>query len=187
MEGAVVWWRDHRHDDAAKRFGPEALRKQGAFEIGVKAPARYRDEFQIMAGAGKAVVLSWQDMPEASNDEFLKLLREFPPALRPDKPDPKAKANVNRGQVEMFFVRNTAGPAWRKAVNDALDRNAKNLGGKSPDGLSRLRLLPAKGLSPKGWFARPAPPARPGSPVGKPRRWPGPRGAPSVTRTASTH
>ncbi len=149
LELALIMVKERRFDEAAKLFELDGIRKLGAFEIGVKEPARYRDQFQIMAGAGKAVVLAWQDMPEASNEEFLKLLGEFPPVTKLDKPEAKLKPNVVRGQLELFFVRNTAGPTWRKAVNEALDRNAKNLGGKLPDGLNRLRFIPAKGVMPK--------------------------------------
>ena len=104
-----------------------------------------------MSVAGRGIVLAWQDKAEASNEEFLKLLREYPPLLaKPDKPEAKAKAVLNRGQLEGFFIRNTSGPAWRKAVNEALDRNSKNLAGKMPDALNRLRFMPVKGPIAKG-------------------------------------
>lgn len=149
IELAMMLLREHRSDEAMKLFEPEALRKHGAFEIGIREPVRYKDQFQIMSLAGRAVVLAWQDMADASNEEFLKLLKEYPAVLKFEKPDPKAKPNLNRGQLEAFFVRNTAGPAWRKAVNEALDRNTKNTGGKMPEALNRLRFMPAKGLLPK--------------------------------------
>ncbi|WP_052640283.1 serine/threonine-protein kinase [Zavarzinella formosa] len=150
IEMAMIFLREHRYDEATKLFEPDALRKHGAFEIGVREPARYKDQFHIMSIAGKAIVLAWQDQPDASNEEFLKLVREYPPVLKFEKPDPKLKPNINRGQLEAFFVRNTSGPAWRKAVNEALDRNLKNSGGKMPETLNRLRFIPAKGLMPKG-------------------------------------
>jgi hypothetical protein len=46
--------------------------------------------------------------------------------------------------LEQFFYKATSGPNWKRAVGDAVERNAKNLGDKMPDELKRLRLLPAK-------------------------------------------
>ena len=151
IELALLCVRDHREEEALKLFEPESIRRFGAFDVAVREPARYRDPLHIMSVAGRGIVLAWQDKAEASNEEFLKLLREYPPLLaKPDKPEAKAKAVLNRGQLEGFFIRNTSGPAWRKAVNEALDRNSTNLAGKMPDALNRLRFMPVKGPIAKG-------------------------------------
>lgn len=144
LELAMICIRDQRHEEALKLFDADAIRKLGAFEEAIRKPNVYRDPLHIMSLAGRGIVLAWQDKTEASVDEFQKLIREYPLPPKSDKAEPKVKAVLNRGQLEGFFIRNTTGPTWRKAVNEALDRNAKNLGGKLPDGLSRLRFLPAK-------------------------------------------
>lgn len=150
IELGMIYLNDHRLDEAAKLFDAETIKKLGAFEIAQKEPTRYRDLLNIMSVAGKAIVLAWKDAAEESNKEFVKLVNEYPPMLKLEKLEPKIKLPMNRGQLEAFFVRNTAGPAWRRAVNEALDRNTKNLHGKMPEQLNRLRFIPAKGQLPKG-------------------------------------
>ncbi|HJZ58930.1 MAG TPA: hypothetical protein VKE74_28560, partial [Gemmataceae bacterium] len=96
---------------------------------------------------GRGIVLSHQDKPEESNREFLRLVQTYLPVkdVSAKAKDVPPKKQPNRGQLEQFFFRNTGGANWKRAVGEALDRNAKNLGAKMPNELKRLRMLPAKG------------------------------------------
>jgi hypothetical protein len=124
-------------------FDPEAVRKLGPVEALGKEP-RERDHVAVLCGLGRAIVLAYEDRADESNAEFLKVVTTFPP---PPKKDvvPKAK-DLRRGVLEQFFARSVPGANWKRAVGEALDRNEKNLGGKLPDELKRLRMLPAKGV-----------------------------------------
>jgi eukaryotic-like serine/threonine-protein kinase len=145
LELALLYVRDRRYDDAYKLFEPETLGKYAAFGTVAKEPARYREHLTIVGLLGRGIALSYLDRPEASNDEFLKLVRDYPPILSKIDKGVEPKKAMNRGQLESFFNRPDGGVKWKKALGDALDRNSKNLPGKMPDALTRLRLLPAKG------------------------------------------
>jgi eukaryotic-like serine/threonine-protein kinase len=121
---------ERRLEEALKLFDPVALQKLGALRTGKEGP-----QLAILSGLGRGVVLAHQDRPEESIAEFQKVVGKYPP---------KAKL-PNPGRLEAFFNRPIAGLHWRRAVGEALDRDEKNLGGKVPDELRRLRLLPAKG------------------------------------------
>jgi len=139
---AELYLKDRRFDEALKLFDPEAVRKLGAVQALAKEPAREREQVTILCGLGRAVVLAYEDKAEESNAELLKLVKAYPP---PKKDSPLPKGPRFGGQLEQFFARTVAGPRWKRAVGEALDRNEKNLGGKLPDELKRLRLLTAKG------------------------------------------
>ena len=139
---AELYLKDRRFDEALKLFDPEAVRKLGAVQALAKEPAREREQVTILCGLGRAVVLAYEDKAEESNAELLKLVKAYPP---PKKDSAVPKGQRSGGQLEQFFTRTEAGTHWKRAVGEALDRNEKNLGGKLPDELKRLRLLPAKG------------------------------------------
>jgi predicted Ser/Thr protein kinase len=143
LELAELYIEERRLDEALRLFDPEAVRRTGAFRAIGKELARDREQLVILSGLGRGVVLAQQDKAEESNAEFLKLVRNYPPP-KADLPAPKQKGGL-KGQLEAFFNRPIAGLHWRRAVGEALDRNEKNLGGKAPDELRRLRVLPAKG------------------------------------------
>jgi serine/threonine-protein kinase len=128
---------ERRLDEALKLFDLAALQKLGALKTGKEGP-----QLAILSGLGRGVVLAHQDKSDESIAEFQRVVGKFQP--KADSPAPKAKA-PNPGRLEGFFNRPVAGLHWRRAVGEALDRDERNLGGKIPDDLRRLRLLPAKG------------------------------------------
>ncbi|HKB04722.1 MAG TPA: serine/threonine-protein kinase [Gemmataceae bacterium] len=140
LELAELLIDDHKPDEALRLFDANALR---ALMTGAQGLNQH--QLIILGGLGRGIVLAHQDMAEQSNDEFLKLVRTYPPLLAKDVPPPKKAGLAPKGQLEQFFFRSAAGANWKRAVGEALDRNAKNLGGKMPDDLKRLRMLPAKG------------------------------------------
>jgi len=154
LELAEIYIGERKLDDAMKLFDWDNVRKLGAFEVAGKEPSRDRDpQLIIMCGLGKGIVLSYQDRADESNAEFLRVIRANPPLLKKDdtvppklRPDHKGV----RGQLEQFFNRNLSGPNWKRAVGDAVERNAKNLGDKLPEELKRLRMLPAKSTGSRG-------------------------------------
>jgi serine/threonine protein kinase len=148
LELALLQIKDGRSEEALKLFDVDTARRYGAFTV--DASVR-RDQLTILCGLGKGIVLAYQDKAEESNQEFSKLLREYPaPNLRPDKIDMKAKgAAINRGVLETFFLRPSAGVSWKRAIGEALDRNSRNLGSKLPE-LDRLRTLPTRARFPRG-------------------------------------
>jgi serine/threonine-protein kinase len=148
LELAEIYVKDRRSDEALKLFEPEAVARFEAFQgLGKDAP---RDQLQIpiLCGLGKGIVLAYQDKTNESVDEFRKLAAAYPP-LKKDNPKkdpiPKGPRAAMAGQLEQFFSRPGSGANWKRAVGEALDRDEKNLGGKLPDDLKRLRMLPAKG------------------------------------------
>ena len=149
LELAELYVTDRRFDEALRLFDPEAVKKLGAVEALPKEPAREREQVNILCGLGRGVVLAYQDRPEESNAEFLRVVTDYPPPAKkdaqPPKPRPKDARPGTRGLLEQFFARTVAGANWKRAVGEALDRNEKNLGDKLPDELKRLRMLPAKG------------------------------------------
>jgi hypothetical protein len=142
LELAELYVKDRRLDEALRLFDPEAVRKLGPVEAAAKDPAREREQVNILCGLGKGMVLAYQDRAEESNAEFLRMVKTYPP---PKKDSVPPKGPRFGGQLEQFFARTVAGPNWKRAVGEALDRNEKNLGGKLPDELRRLRLLPGRG------------------------------------------
>jgi eukaryotic-like serine/threonine-protein kinase len=145
LELAELYIEERRSDEALRLFDPDAIRRLGALRATGKELPRDRDQLAILSAVGRAVVLAQQDKAEQSNEEFMKLVRAYPPPAKADVPPPKAKLGGRGGQLEVFFNRPIAGLHWRRAVGEALDRNEKNLGGKVPDELRRFRVLPAKG------------------------------------------
>jgi serine/threonine-protein kinase len=141
LELAELYIKDRRFDEALKLFDPESVRKLGAIEGLPKEAAREREQIPIICGLGKGIVLAYQDKAEESNIEFVKVVKAYPPP----KKDVLPKGTRGGGQLEVFFARPAAGANWKRAVGEALDRNEKNVGGKLPDELKRLRLLPANG------------------------------------------
>ena len=150
LELSEIYIGEHKFDDALKLFDLEALRKLGALELSTKE-IRDREQIPILSGLGKAVVLAYQDRADDSNAEFLRIVKTHPPLLKVDPmPRPKDVKSLARGQLEVFFNRPVAGVNWKRAVGEAIDRNAKNLNAKVPDDLKRLLILPAKRPVPKG-------------------------------------
>ena len=147
LERAEIAIRDRRLDDALKVFDLEAVRKLGAFEA---ATPRERAQLGVACGLGRGIVLAHQDNADPSNAAFAKVLRDFPPAVKGEVPPKLAGGAFPRGLLEAFFMRSTAGVKWKRAVGEAIDRNATNLGGDVPDELKRLRYLQAKGPPAKG-------------------------------------
>jgi serine/threonine-protein kinase len=141
LELAELYVKDRRFDEALKLFDPESVRKLGAIEGLPKEAARERGLIPIVCGLGKGIVLAYHDKAEESNAEFVEVVKANPPP----KKDVLPKGPRGGGQLEVFFARTVAGANWKRAVGEALDRNEKNVGGKLPDELKRLRLLPAKG------------------------------------------
>src|SRR5262249_10329441 len=149
LELAEFYIDERRFDEALKLFDSESVAKLGAFEFLGKEPARDRQQLAILSGLGKGIGLAYGAGAEASNAEFLQIAKASPPPLKkgdavPPKvrPDPKGFG----GLLEQFFNKNISGPNWKRAVGDAIERNAKNLPEKPiPDELRRLRLLPSKG------------------------------------------
>jgi hypothetical protein len=136
-----------------KLFDLESVRKLGAFKLTGKEPARDREQLAILSGLGKGVVLAYQDKADESNAEFVRIVKAYPPLLKKDDvvpPKLRPDAKGFRGLLELFFNKNIAGPNWKRAVGDAVERNAKNQSDRFPDELKRLRLLPAKGRGPLG-------------------------------------
>ena len=149
LELAELYIDERRFEDALKLFDRESVAKLGAFEMLGKEAARDREQLNILSGLGKGIVLAYWDRAEDSNGEFVRIAKSYPPLLKKDdavtpklRPDPKGV----RGQLEQFFNKNISGPNWKRAVGDAIERNAKNFGDKPmPDELRRMRLLPSKG------------------------------------------
>jgi eukaryotic-like serine/threonine-protein kinase len=149
LELAELYIDERRFEDALKLFDRESVARLGAFEMLGKEPARDREQLNILSGLGKAIVLAYWDRAGDSNAEFVRVAKAYPPLLKKDdavtpkvRPDPKGV----RGQLEQFFNKNISGPNWKRAVGDAIERNAKNFGDKPmPDELRRMRLLPSKG------------------------------------------
>ena len=151
LELAELYIVERRWDEALRLFDLEAVRKVAAFRPTGKEVARDREQLAVLSGLGKGIVLAYQDKADESNAEFLRIVKSYPPLLKKEesvppklRPDPKG----SRGVLEQFFNKATSGPNWKRAVGDAVERNAKNLGDKMPDELKRLRLLPAKSGKP---------------------------------------
>jgi hypothetical protein len=136
LDLAELYLEERRLDEALKLFDPAALQKLGALKTGKEGP-----QLAILSGLGRGVVLAHQDKAEESVAEFQRVVGKYSKA---ESSPPKAKLPIS-GRLEVFFNRPIAGLHWRRAVGEALDRNEKNLGGKVPDELRRLRVLPAKG------------------------------------------
>lgn len=136
LELADMLTRDRKFDDALRLFDPDLAKRFAAFEpVGKERPID-RQHLAIATRLGRGVVLARWDKAAESNDEFARALTPLPAGKQPKKAP-------NLTPVDEFFYRTPpAGPLWKRAVGEALDRNAKNLGGKMPDGLNRLRLLP---------------------------------------------
>jgi serine/threonine-protein kinase len=145
LELAELYVADRRLEEALRLFDPEAVRGIGAFQVAGKEPMLTRERPAIVSGLGRGVVLAHMDRAEESNAEFLRVARTYPPPLKKDEVLPKVPRPGSRGLLEQFFARPEAGPHWKRAVGEALDRNEKNLGARVPDELRRLRMLPGKG------------------------------------------
>jgi serine/threonine-protein kinase len=149
LELADLLIADKRSDEALKLFDADALSKLGAFQVPAKDTRKDPYQLPMLSGLGKGYVLAFQDKADDSNAEFLKIVEAYLGPLKKDDGIPPKKAGP-RGQLEQFFSQTTAGLNWKRAVGEALERNAKNLDGNLPDRLKRLRMLPAKVVSPRG-------------------------------------
>lgn len=150
LELTLYYIKERRFDEALKLFEGDLAKKYAAFDVPTKDLPRVRNMTNILAGLGRGVVFAHQDKAEPSNEEFAKILRDNPAMLRPGKIDLPKLPPPPRGQLETFFALPQAGMNWKKAVGDALDRNAKNLPGKSiPSDFARLRAIPMKGPLPR--------------------------------------
>ncbi len=147
LELAQLLIADQRSDEALKLFDLDALKKLGAFDLSGRDAIREREQRNILSFLGHGVVLAYQDRADESNLEFLKAIKAYPPPGKSGEFIPKKAGN--RGQLEQFFNRTKAGPDWKRAVGEALERNAKNLDGKMPDQLRRLRAIPIKSMPPR--------------------------------------
>jgi eukaryotic-like serine/threonine-protein kinase len=147
LELAELLIADHRSEEALRLFDQAEVRK--LWPVEPTGRDANREQMAILSGLGRGIVLAHQDRAEESNREFMRLVQTYPPPLvkdvSPKAKDVPPKKQANRGQLEQFFFRNTGGANWKRAVGEALDRNAKNLSAKMPDELKRLRMLPAKG------------------------------------------
>jgi serine/threonine-protein kinase len=147
LDLAEIYVKDRRFDEAFKLFDLDAVRKLPAVESAGKEPP----QVNVLCGLGKGIVFAYMDRAEESNAEFRKVVEAYPPALIVPKKDPvkpgkdPVRPGAGRGVLEQFFARGVVGANWKRAVGEALDRNEKNLGGKLPDDLKRLRILPGKG------------------------------------------
>lgn len=156
LELADLLIADHRSEEALKLFDAETLAKLGAFQIQAKGIGNDPYQLSILSGLGKGFVLAYQDRAKESNDEFIKVVLNNPPSAKKDEvtgkfkkdDSPVIRKGAPRGQLEQFFNRTNSGANWKRAIGEAVERNAKNLDGKIPDQLRRLRMLPAK--SPSG-------------------------------------
>ncbi len=129
-----------RSDEALRLFDADVARRFEALQLSGKETVQHRNMLVVLTGLGRGIVLAHQDKAEESNKEFLRIV-----ALYPANKDKLPKKGPLAGPLEDFFFRAPAGAAWKRAVLEALDRNAKNLNGKSPSELGRLRMVPAKG------------------------------------------
>jgi hypothetical protein len=143
---AHVLIQDRRSDEALRLFDRDAIARLGAFTVAGKEAKRDQDLIDIVSGLGKAIVLAYQDRADESNAKFREVVQAHPPLGK--KPDPKFRPPKG-GQLEQFFNHAVSGPNWKRAVGEALERNAKNGDGKVPDDLRRLRMLPVKGPMPR--------------------------------------
>lgn len=137
LELAMLYIRDKHLNDALDLFSVERLRSfpavsdahrafQQISSKGVPQPTPY---FTLLSTLGKGIVLSHFDKTEDSNKEFREVMKvAVPPKARPSQ----------RQAVDVFLGRYDH---WKRAVADALDRNAKNLGANKPldDFLNRYR------------------------------------------------
>jgi len=113
-------------------FEIENLRKWPALVEAQKffKPANNREYFNLIGGLGKGIVLSLRDLPDESNAEFRKVLTP---------PFTKVKAT---NPVDLFLWKYDR---WKRAVADALERNARNLSvAKLEDPLNRYRAYSSK-------------------------------------------
>ena len=138
LELAELLIRGRRLDDAMRLFETDLARRFPAFEpVGKELPI-YRQHLNVAGRLGRGIVLAHRDQAEESN-------KEFQAAAAPPVPKDKAPKKAYLAQADEFFYRTPAGPEWKRAVGEALDRNAKNLEGPLPPELSRLRLPPVRG------------------------------------------
>jgi hypothetical protein len=137
---------DQRSEEAKKLFDRDSIARLGTFALAGKETKRDQDLIDIVSGLGTGIVLAYQDRAEESNAQFKAVMQAH--ASPGKKVDPKLRPPKG-GQLEQFFVREVFGPKWKRAVGEALERNAKNLDGKIPDDLRRLRMLPVKGRTPR--------------------------------------
>ena len=150
LELSELYIGDRKFDVALKLFDLDSLRKLGALELSLRE-VRDREQLPIVSGLGKAIVLAYMDRADDSNAEFMRIVKGYPPVLKSDPATrPKDLRPMARGQLEFFFNRPVAGVNWKRAVGEAIDRNAKNLNAKVPDDLKRLLILPPKRQIPKG-------------------------------------
>lgn len=138
--------RERRLDDAMKLFESDLVKRFPAFEPSTgKETSREKNYLIMLRGLGKAIVLAHQDRADESNAEFLRVLNLMGASPVKDKlPKPKVGPVA---PIDEFFYRTNAGGAWKRATNESLERNARNLKGVMPAELGRLRPVPTK-LSP---------------------------------------
>ena len=121
LDLAMLYMQERRFDDALALFkSPPKEVKEGSL-------AKIGGQFGLLSRLGEAVVLSREDKAEASNRIFMQALVERPAAKGAKQP------KGTRPFVDRFLWDH---PVWRKAVADALTRNARNLPDKPMD--SRL-------------------------------------------------
>jgi serine/threonine-protein kinase len=147
LELAHLLIQDRRFDEAKRLFEKESLNRLGAFTIASK-DKRDQELADIVSRLGIAIVLAYQDLAEPSNNLFREVALAYPPIAKKSDVPPKLRP-ARSGQLEQFFNREESGPNWKRAVGEALERNAKNLDGRIPDDLRRLRMLPVKGPFPR--------------------------------------
>src|SRR5262249_6026432 len=115
LDLAVLNIREKRGKEALQLFEIDQLRK---FPAVMKAREQFKNPGQyliLLSTLGKGVVLAYSDAPEESNAKFKSVMT----ATLKAKPFPKSALDEFLSRYEW----------WKKAVADALDRNAKNLGG----------------------------------------------------------
>lgn len=135
LELAQLQIRERRFDDALELFSDKRLKSFPALveasrtfdQLTAKAVPPPRDFYTQVASLGKGIVLAHRDQSDDSNKEFKNVMKV--------SVQPKAKAN-QRQAVDLFLARYEH---WKRAVADALERNAKNAGKPLDDYLNRYR------------------------------------------------
>jgi tRNA A-37 threonylcarbamoyl transferase component Bud32 len=126
LDLALLYAHEKRWKEAMQLFDADALRK---LPVVTEASAKFKTPAQylgLVSALGKGIVLAHEDLPEKSVAEFKAVM---PQASLPKKA-------LGRQPLDEFLWKFDR---WKKAVADALDRDAKNLGTRLEEPLQRYR------------------------------------------------